>query len=294
MEPGIPQEGWEASNTSNQCRVIASVGLASNEVPMIAKSTQQEFNSRKETTMRIKSIDNAFLLSAIIVLIWLAGLGSPIAHAQAGEVKSLSRTDVAVSLYGAFSGTTTGNGVTQSPSNAAGGMFELRHIANPILGFEATYSFNRANQTYFSTLECPGTNCPQSTTTPVSANAHEVTGDWVPSVKVANLRPFAVLGIGLLLNVPTSGQVNSTVIVGCAPMQTVCAGPATTSTSTTTNVKPVYLYGAGLDWGLLPHIGLRFQYRGSLYHAPDVTKLYTSSGAFTHTAEPMIGAYLRF
>jgi outer membrane cobalamin receptor len=53
------------------------------------------------------------------------------------------------------------------------------------------------------------------------------------------------------------------------------------------------VYGAGLDWGLIPHIGLRFQYRGNLYKAPDLSTLYTSSGAFTHTAEPMIGVYFR-
>jgi len=56
----------------------------------------------------------------------------------------------------------------------------------------------------------------------------------------------------------------------------------------------VFVYGAGLDWGVLPHLGLRFQYRGNLYKAPDLTKLYTSTNRFTHTAQPMIGAYFRF
>jgi hypothetical protein len=39
---------------------------------------------------------------------------------------------------------------------------------------------------------------------------------------------------------------------------------------------------------------LRFQYRGNLYKAPDLTRLYTSTNVFTHTSEPMIGAYFRF
>jgi opacity protein-like surface antigen len=209
-------------------------------------------------------------MHSFLILIGLVGAGSAAAGAQADAVRAISRTDVAVSLYGAFSGTTTGNNVTQSPSNAAGGMIEVRHIANPILGFDATYSFNRANQTYSYTIPplCAPASCLAAA---ISANAHEVTGDWTPSVKIANFRPFGVLGVGLLLNVPSSGQTNS-------------------STST----KAVYVYGAGLDWGLAPHIGLRFQYRGNLYQAPDVTKLYTSTNAFTHTAEPMIGAYFRF
>ncbi len=205
-------------------------------------------NARKQT---------AFLL------IGLATLASITAHAQ---------TDVAASLYGAFSGTTTGNDVKQSPSNAAGGLLELRHISNPIVGYEGTYSYNRANESYTPTLfGCPAGFGPCiPTPASVSANAHEVTGDWVASLKIANFKPFALAGAGLLFDVPISGQ-----------------------TSTTTETKPVFVYGAGLDWGLLPHIGLRFQYRGNLYKAPDLTKLYTSTDAFAHTAEPMIGVYFR-
>ncbi len=105
----------------------------------------------------------------------------------------------------------------------------------------------------------------------IPANAHEITADWIVSVHVANLRPFALAGVGVLLNVPAGS-------------------PSNTSTST----KPVYVYGAGLDWGLLPHLGLRFQYRGNLYKAPDLTALYTSTDRFTQTAERMIGAYFRF
>jgi len=57
-----------------------------------------------------------------------------------------AQTDLAISLYGAFSGATNGNGVQQSPSNSAGGILELRHISNPLVGYEATYSYNRATR----------------------------------------------------------------------------------------------------------------------------------------------------
>lgn len=181
-----------------------------------------------------------------------------------------AQTSVALSAYGAFSGTTTANGVQQSPSNSAGGMVELRHVANPILGFEGTYSFNRANETYTGPTQCPSgvVTCPPTTTSAIKADAHELTLDWVPSIGLANFRPFGVLGIGALLNVPSSGQSN-----------------------TQTSTKAVYVYGAGLDWGLLPHLGLRLQYRGNLYKSPNVTQLFTSVDKFTHTAEPMIGVY---
>ena len=199
---------------------------------------------------------NKWLKLALILLVGTASRES--ARAQ---------TSVGVSLYGTFNGTTTGNGVQESPSNSAGGLIELRHISKPNFGYEATYSYNRANTSY----RCNGTSCPVLTPATVSANAHEVTVDWVPSVHVANLRPFGVLGVGLLLNEPTGNQAN-----------------------TASSARAVYVYGAGLDWGLLPHLGLRFQYRGNLYKSPDLSKLYTSSNAFRHTAEPMVGAYVSF
>jgi hypothetical protein len=187
-----------------------------------------------------------------------------------------AQTSIALSGYGAFSGTTNGNGTEQSPSNQAGGIVEVRHISNPILGLEATYSFNRADQTYspygvYNNV-CPVTaiTCGQPPTVHVPADAHEITADWTPSVHIANFRPFGVLGAGVLLNVPAGNTTN-----------------------TTTSAKAVYVYGAGLDWGLIPHFGLRFQYRGNLYEAPNLSKLYTSTGTFTHTAEPMIGIYFR-
>lgn len=179
-----------------------------------------------------------------------------------------AQTDVALSVYGTFNGSTNHNETIQSPSNAAGGMLEFRHISNPVLGFEATYSFNRANQSYQFIGPCPVGACPSPAA--VSADAHAITLDWVPSVHVANLRPFGIAGIGMLVDEPSG------------------------SSNTTSNTTLVYVYGAGLDWGLLPHIGLRGQFREMTYKAPDLTTLYSSTGNFLHTAEPMLGVYFRF
>lgn len=205
-------------------------------------------------------------MQMVIALAGLGALCSAAAHAQ---------TDVGASLYGAFTGTTNGNGTIQSPSNAAGGLLEVRHIAKPWVGYEGTYAFNRANQVYSPTVipvACPIGGMPPCgpIAVPVSANAHEITGDWIASVKVSSFRPFALAGGGILFDAPSGGQ-----------------------TSTTTTTKPVFVYGAGVDWRLIPHIGLRLQYRGYLYKAPDLTTLFTSTGVFTHTAEPMIGVYFR-
>ena len=110
-----------------------------------------------------------------------------------------AQTDVGLSLYGAFSGRTDANGVGVSPANSAGGIIELRHLANPIFGFEGTYSYNRANERYSSVLAIacptPPNPCPP-TSASIRANAHEITLDWVPSLKVANFRPVRGAGRG--------------------------------------------------------------------------------------------------
>ena len=211
-------------------------------------------------------------IHAAVLLVLCLATGYAAAQSVPGS-GGLSKTDVGLSLYGAFTPSQTGNGETESPSNAAGGLIELRHLSNAILGFEGTYSYNRANENYSLNV---GVTCPVGVTPPctleeeVKGDAHEVTLDWVPSVSLANVRPFGLLGVGVLLNVPSGGQ-----------------------SYTETETKPVYVYGAGLDWGVLPHLGLRFQYRGNLYNAPHVTTLYTSIDKFTQTSEPMIGVYFR-
>lgn len=169
-----------------------------------------------------------------------------------------AQTDVAASFYGSFSGTTTGNGTIQSPSNSAGVLLELRHISNPLVGYELNYSFNRANQNYNNLEE-------------IKAAAHQVGADWVVSFPVLMLKPFVLAGGGLIFFHPDSGQPDGR-----------------------SETKPVFVYGAGVDWTVIPHLGVRFQYRGNLYHAPDLSHAFSSTDAFTHTAEPMVGAYLRF
>jgi Outer membrane protein beta-barrel domain len=250
-----------AAQQNLKCRVPTS-GVV--RTPSISSSTQLLVFHQRGAIMQRNPVHTAILAAGLI----LFSIAS--ASAQQDVVKNLSRTDVSGSLYGAFSGTTTGDGVVQSPSNSAGVLLGVRHIVNPIIGYEGTYSYNRADQTYkySSPLSCTSAPCIPAA---VAASAHEVTGDWVVSFKIANVRPFALAGGGLLFNQPSSGQANAT-----------------------SSAKGVFVYGAGLDWGLIPHLGLRFQYRGNLYQAPDLSRLYTSSNAFTHTAEPMIGAYLRF
>lgn len=206
------------------------------------------------------SVRNSYYL---LTLLLLAGVAWTRAEAQ---------MDVAASVYGALNQSTNGNTTKQNPSDQAGVLLEMRYISNPLLGYELTYAYNRANQTYrTANISTPGGVNANNLVQSVKANAHQVTADWVVSLKMANLRPFALAGAGLMFFHPDSGQ-----------------------TGTSGNTKGVLVYGAGVDWTVLPHMGARFQYRGNVYKAPDLAKAFSSTDRFTHSAEPMIGVFLRF
>jgi hypothetical protein len=49
-----------------------------------------------------------------------------------------------------------------------------------------------------------------------------------------------------------------------------------------------------VDYRLLGGLGLRLQYRGLVYKAPDFGISALSTDSWTHTAEPSVGLVLRF
>ena len=229
--------------------------------------------------MHTKFIATAFLLLS------MAACLTPFAYAQ-------KQTDIAGSIIGAFNETTIWNRITQSPSDSAGGLLEFRHIRSSFIGFEATYSYYRANQVYFYNtpvgLPCTQTaGCYTQPVAVVSANAHTIAGDWVLSRKIRNFRPFALAGGGLLLVIPSGGQ------------------------STTQNAAEfTFIFGAGLDWKLSKHLGLRLQDRIAIYKTPilaapgqypSLTDSSFLSGTtwnepqiYTHSQQPALGVYYRF
>lgn len=168
-----------------------------------------------------------------------------------------AQTSVSGSVYGAFTTTSSGNGVIQTPSAHAGGMAEVRHIWNPLIGLDVNYSLNNASQFYNFNH--------------VSANANEFGISWVLSLHALNLRPFVLGGVGGTYFRPASDQPD-----------------------TASKTELTYVYGGGLDITLIPHFGLRLQYRGNIYRAPNMAKTLPSTGVYTQTYEPMGGLYISF
>lgn len=214
--------------------------------------------------------------------------------AFAANPKGKGETDLGLSGLFAVTQSATGNFVTHTTPSWYGGTVELRRISSPLMGFEAAYSIvGPHNDTWSTTapLTPPGFPCtPSCSFTPAATTVRTFdqtfSVDWVPSMEVGNLRPFAVLGIGALLATPDNGQVTVAIPSnngGAAVENYFSLSSAATA---------AYVYGAGVDWRVLRHAGIRLQYRGEMYKDPDVvSSLYPATGAFVQRADPTFGIY---
>jgi hypothetical protein len=236
-------------------------------------------NSKTETMMRKKWIITTFILFGMAVLTGAAALaqaGAP-AKDQTGDAQGErpaavkhTQTDLGLSGFATFTSGTKGNGTQQTPTNSAGGMLELRHIVSPLIGYEMTVAYSPANQAYAPNPGACGLAC-QNPVTKISGKSTEVAIDYVASYKVGNLRPFVVGGLGFFMVFP---------------------GP--TPFGNNTAVRPTYVYGGGLDWNIGEKLGVRLQFRGNYYKAPNVSSIYPATGVFTQSMEPMGGVFYRF
>jgi hypothetical protein len=203
---------------------------------------------------------------------WMPAVAIALGMAMAGSGAVFGQTDVAASFYDTFNTSTTGNQTVEKPSNSPGGMAEGRHIVNPLVGFEMAFAYNPGDQTFSPRAGYCGYFC-SNPTTKLTAKAMEVNGDWVASMKVGNLRPFVLGGLGVFISDPSV--------------------PSTSVLHINTIARPAYVAGGGADWGFAPHFGVRLQFRDSFYKAPSILSSFPPTGMYTQTAEPMVGVYFR-
>jgi opacity protein-like surface antigen len=225
-------------------------------------------------------------MQAVVALIGIAAASGAAAQGQVGttgqapasaasqtraSAEGESQFDIGVNFYDGLTAATSGLGTEQTPKGSTiGGMLDLRYILRPLVGFEFTYSYNPANQSFAPKAgDCVYT-CANPVTN-LSAKANEIGFDYVAAKKFGSLRPFAVGGVGFFITAPSG----STYAVN-------------------TVVRPVFIFGGGADWGFLPHLGLRVQFRDNLYRAPNLSSIYPATGEYTYSAEPMGGLYYHF
>ena len=248
-------------------------------VPGLTCACKTRVKSKTETTMRMKWMLTTFILMGMAALAGTAAKGQGGAS-EVGQpdkaapgrsaTKSEKQTDVGVSGYFAMTKATSGNGTQQTPTNAPGGMLELRHIQSTFIGYEMTFSYNPADQSYTPKSGACGFAC-ANPPTKISGSAAEVALAYVVSKQMGNLRPFAVGGMGFYI-----------------------ATPGATPYGNNTSVRPAYVFGGGVDYSFGTHLGVRVQVRDNMYKAPNTSSIYPATGVFTYSLEPMGGVYYRF
>jgi outer membrane immunogenic protein len=181
-----------------------------------------------------------------------------------------NRSDVAVSVFGSFPKQTTGNSIQQDPTNSGGFLLSYSYAFRPHSAIALSYSYTRDTQYYTIVGSITGPIASQQ------ANVQEITAAYVLDAgRDRKLDPFLLAGGGALIFNPITNSTNSTF-------------------GSTTQTSGAFLYGFGVDYRLMHALGLRLQYRGLIYKAPDFGVSEISTGSWSHSAEPSIGITYRF
>lgn len=197
------------------------------------------------------------LMGSSLMLCAMALLAAAPALAQ----KALKNDDVAVDGFYQFTQTVSGNGITDTPTKSGGGTATFRHSYHWWLGYEAGYGYTRYHENY--------TGVPFG----IQHNQHDFSGSYYVHGPTVLVQPFALVGVSALLQAPSlNGGQN-------VPREW----------------EPGINFGVGANVPLLTsHLGLRFEYRGLYYKAPDFGEATLKTNAYRETSEPMVGAYFRF
>jgi hypothetical protein len=199
----------------------------------------------------------SLLLCAVPALFVTSG------HAQ----KALKNDDVSVDGFAEFTQTVSGHGITDTATKAAGGAASFRHSFHWWLGYEASYQYTRYHESYTGVTGYP------EQVFGVQHNQHEFSGSYYVHGPTVFVQPFALIGVSAVLLSPTlnGGQ------------------------NVSWQARPGVNFGLGANVPLLTsHIGLRLEYRGVYYKAPDFGASYLTTNAFRVTSEPMAGVYFKF
>jgi opacity protein-like surface antigen len=207
-------------------------------------------------------IEERFMLRSISVVAVCLLAVVPVAVGQEG------RADVAVGGMAIFTKDTSGKGLDQSVTNSGGILGSFRYQFRRNAEIELNYGYTRNSQIY--------TNGSAFTFQEQQANVHELTAAYVYQLnRKKKLSPFVLGGGGLLLFRPISTSTHSLVDAG-------------------TDTEGTFLLGVGANYRLTDSLGLRFQFRGLMYKAPDFGVAAASTGSWMLTGEPSVGVTLRF
>jgi hypothetical protein len=202
-----------------------------------------------------------------------AGVALPIifAFVSIAAAQEEGHFDFSVSGGAAFSKTSTANSGTVSlkPTNSLVIVGGVRYRFNHLHAIELNIGHTSNSQVF--------TVPPNSLR--VKTDITEYGGAYVLTpFRRGKLDPFLFAGLGGLRFSPGKQYIDG--------VQSIFG--ATGETALT------YVYGGGTDYIIWRGLGLRVQYRGLLYKAPDFGRSILFTGARGHMAEPMAGIVVKF
>ena len=228
---------------------------------------------------------------ALCLAVSLAALvAAPVAQAQSSSTntaldKQLSRLDLGLNATYSHTFTVSGTNavgppgssfnvpVTQKVSNTTGALLQFRYTRSPWVGGEFNISYARNTHNFTTTSVCTDpTECPFPLGVQTNALSFMLGYIVHPPHQIAGLQPFLGGGMGLMYFHTTSG--------GGQGLQKQGVGGA--------------YYTVGVEKEIVPHLGVRGQFRQLFYLAPDFYLPFLTIQKQTSTMEPAIGIYLHY
>ncbi|PYS15633.1 MAG: hypothetical protein DMG17_14255 [Acidobacteria bacterium] len=162
-------------------------------------------------------------------------------------------------------GTGGADSATHGATQSGGLLVGCSYRFNQWAGVEGNYGYTRNTQNYFGSFGQSG----------IRADMHEVTGSFVfhIPVRVAHVRPYALAGGGALIFDPVDNFLTNGI-----DRQT----------------KGTFVYGGGFNFDVARNFGVRAEYRGLVFKAPDFTLNALNLDKVTHLAQPSVGFYFRY
>ena len=195
-------------------------------------------------------------------------LGSMVFLLALGATAQENRSEVSLQGTGFFTKSASGNGTAYSTTETGGFLSTYRYHLNRWISAEAAYGYDVNSQKYLLF----------SSAFRIQSGIHQATGSVVvnlPSRARSRLNPYVLAGGGALVFAPTGNQLN-------------------TVSAAQTQAKSVFVYGAGVNYGITKRLSLRAEYRGLIYGTPDLGFGALSTNSITHTAQPSVGLTFRF
>lgn len=182
------------------------------------------------------------------------------------------RWDISLNASAVLNKKTTGNGVTQTPTDGRGFLATLRLNMSAKHSLEVNYARSYTAEKYVTpTLDYR-----------FQTNVTEFSGAYVFNpLETEKFRPFLLGGAGAVVFNPYYEYIDFIPVSMMGARQTQVG----------------FLYGGGVDYRL-PRVGSRFalrlQYRGLLFSAPSFKLQNLFTGASGHMAEPSLGIVFKF